>query len=250
MDYQLSFGEFTTLSVWLHALMEALGGTRFVLQFADESTYSSATFSALLNFSSTSIETQFDPPSLHNLESFLLTYESRLEKNKHKTLSDALSVNVASDSSPRPSNQVTSQSRPPSMIPLSFYSPRSNFQYLVSPFTGFGHSGSYRGGNRGRRGQYGGRHRGGRSFSRHTSSFCTYYNCQGHGVTVCYYAPSQLGGELTYVGPPGQLGYSNLTTCLPSQFVPHHFNSLNSTFGPASYPSHFYPQYPLDFYTS
>ncbi|KAE9601530.1 hypothetical protein Lalb_Chr13g0298801 [Lupinus albus] len=47
----------------------------------------------------TSVESQPEPPTLHNLESFLLTFESRLEKHKTKAISDALSVNVATDSS-------------------------------------------------------------------------------------------------------------------------------------------------------
>ncbi|XP_019431638.1 PREDICTED: uncharacterized protein LOC109338780 [Lupinus angustifolius] len=42
----------------------------------------------------TSIESQLDLPSIHNLQSFLLTFESRLEKIKSKVLSDALSTNV------------------------------------------------------------------------------------------------------------------------------------------------------------
>ncbi|KAF1882955.1 hypothetical protein Lal_00003137 [Lupinus albus] len=91
-----------------------------------------------------------------------------------QALSDALSVNFVSDSTSRSSHQVNSQSRPPSMVPSSFYAPRSDFQAPGSNFTGFGNSGGYRGGNRGRRG----RQRGGRQFGRNTSSFCVYCNRQ------------------------------------------------------------------------
>ncbi|KAE9614328.1 hypothetical protein Lalb_Chr05g0226751 [Lupinus albus] len=47
----------------------------------------------------TLIESQQDLPTIHNLESFLLTFEARMEKGKHKALSDALSVNLVSDPS-------------------------------------------------------------------------------------------------------------------------------------------------------
>ncbi|KAF1897507.1 hypothetical protein Lal_00036948 [Lupinus albus] len=61
----------------------------------------------------TSVESQIDLPTIHNLESFLLTFEARMEKGKQKALSDALSVNIASHSSPS-SQPVTSSLRPSS----------------------------------------------------------------------------------------------------------------------------------------
>ncbi|KAE9614446.1 hypothetical protein Lalb_Chr05g0228251 [Lupinus albus] len=106
----------------------------------------------------TSVESQPDPPTLHNLESFLLTFESRFKKNKKKVLSDALSVNVASDS-PASSKQVFSHPWSnfphPSMAPSPFYPSKPE---LHGPLyqTGYGGSGAYRGG----RGRHGGCHLG------------------------------------------------------------------------------------------
>ncbi|XP_019434445.1 PREDICTED: uncharacterized protein LOC109341093 [Lupinus angustifolius] len=82
----------------------------------------------------TSIESQMDLPTIHNLESFLLTFEARLEKGKHKALSDALSHS--------------------SIAPSSFYPSRFEPQHH-SQYIGFGTSGNYRGGYGGNRGRFG-----------------------------------------------------------------------------------------------
>ncbi|XP_019434251.1 PREDICTED: uncharacterized protein LOC109340935 [Lupinus angustifolius] len=77
----------------------------------------------------TFVESQLDLPTVHNLESFLLTFESRLEKNRGKALSDALSVHVVVHPTSSPSSKtVISFSRQvsiPLQTPPSPFSPRS-----------------------------------------------------------------------------------------------------------------------------
>ncbi|XP_019447442.1 PREDICTED: uncharacterized protein LOC109348071 [Lupinus angustifolius] len=190
----------------------------------------------------TSIESQMDLPTVHNLESFLLTFESRLEKNKTKAISDALSVNVASDS-PISSTPVSSHFRS-SMPHQSTYSPKSESQHNTG---GYGNFSNFRGG-RGRRGGYGGRggYRGGRSHRGGASLFCVYCNRHGHDVVTCYYAPPNFGGTLSYATPAGQH-----VPHMTSGYETRHpaFHSFQNTHGQSRYPAHFYPEYPLDFYS-
>ncbi|KAF1877252.1 hypothetical protein Lal_00012023 [Lupinus albus] len=54
------------------------------------------------------VENQVDPPSINDLEQFLLTFESRLLKNRHKSISNALSANAAAAPSPSQSPQSVS----------------------------------------------------------------------------------------------------------------------------------------------
>ncbi|XP_019459907.1 PREDICTED: uncharacterized protein LOC109359665 [Lupinus angustifolius] len=145
----------------------------------------------------TSIESQDNLPTLHSLESFLLTFESRLEKNKSKVLSDALSANVTAIPSPSPGHVSSKQCSNLSPSLVNFPS-KQDFGYNFSSGT-FGGVGGPRGGRNLRRG---GRLRGGRSYQRSPPPYCDFCNRLGHDITTCYYAPYGYGGNSVYAPRP------------------------------------------------
>ncbi|XP_019435399.1 PREDICTED: uncharacterized protein LOC109341880 [Lupinus angustifolius] len=124
---------------------------------------------------------QTHPPSVNELEQFLLTFESRLVKNKHKTVSDAFSANIATtESSPTQSPASVTNTAPLSHPP---YRARFPSMPLFRGSSNQTYGGSRGGGRFGRRG------RGNRSSGRTSVYFCEYCNRHGHDVTWCYFAP-------------------------------------------------------------
>ncbi|XP_019430758.1 PREDICTED: uncharacterized protein LOC109338080 [Lupinus angustifolius] len=109
----------------------------------------------------TSIETKDDPPTLHSLQSFVLTFEARMEKNKSKVLADALSANIVvapSLSSSSSSNLVKSV---PSSSPFHDSGP---FSSVHPNFTVDG-------------------------YYHHSQLYCEFCNHHGHEVSNYYYTP-------------------------------------------------------------
>ncbi|XP_019435087.1 PREDICTED: uncharacterized protein LOC109341601 [Lupinus angustifolius] len=87
----------------------------------------------------TSIESQVHHPSIHDLEQFLLTFESRMLKNKNKSVSDALSANVAAHSPPPQSpNSVTMPLPMPNMQSGGYSTPyKSSSRSFQTAYGGF-----------------------------------------------------------------------------------------------------------------
>ncbi|XP_019432742.1 PREDICTED: uncharacterized protein LOC109339708 [Lupinus angustifolius] len=179
----------------------------------------------------TSIETKDDLPTLHSSESFLLTFEARMEKNKSKVLADALSANVAAAPS------LSSSSGPHSMqsVPSSSqFHDSGHFSPMRPNFA----NGGYRGFRGGRRG---GRFRGGRIYHRHSQLYCEFCNRHGHEVSNCYYAP---------------LGYNSLSHILPGSGAPTRpsglrpQNTLHFSNGPMKHSAHYNSPYADHYYSS
>ncbi|CAL0317073.1 unnamed protein product [Lupinus luteus] len=166
----------------------------------------------------TFVESQLDLPLVHNLESFLLTFESCLEKNKGKALSNALSADIAVNAiSPPSSRTITSHPRhasfPFQAPPNSYVSPR-NEPSSHGFDGGNGGFGSYRGNIRG------GRNTGGRNSGRFSPSMCVYCNRSGYDVHSCYYAPLNFVDSSKYAMPRNRQGhFSNYTGPSSSHYM-------------------------------
>ncbi|XP_019416470.1 PREDICTED: uncharacterized protein LOC109327775 [Lupinus angustifolius] len=93
----------------------------------------------------TAVESQYDLPTVNELQSFLLTFESRLERNRNRSVSDALSVNVAAGS-PLHSWETISSGLT-FMMPMMSSHARSDM--VRAPHHG---PGGFRGGSRGYKG--------------------------------------------------------------------------------------------------
>ncbi|XP_019459912.1 PREDICTED: uncharacterized protein LOC109359670 [Lupinus angustifolius] len=131
----------------------------------------------------TAIESQINPPSINDLEQFLLTFESRLIKNKHKAVSDALSANIAIvppahqsfESGPIPTH--FNPNFPPTTSP-----PKHRFDSNPNSFTNGSRGGRF---NR-RNTRFGRGSRPSNGFG--SSFFCTHCNRPGHDIAWCYFA--------------------------------------------------------------
>ncbi|KAF1872136.1 hypothetical protein Lal_00033790 [Lupinus albus] len=129
------------------------------------------------------------PQFLIDLEQFLLTFESRLHKNKHKSVSDALSANVAAHSSPKSPLSVSMQP-PPIHNHHNQFPNYSVSQPPPSQASGGFQSGFYsnsRSGHGGRGGRCGGR---GRNSTRQGNYFYAPHN--NHNGTL---NPAQFYGN-------------------------------------------------------
>ncbi|XP_019430268.1 PREDICTED: uncharacterized protein LOC109337698, partial [Lupinus angustifolius] len=152
----------------------------------------------------TSVESQVNSPSIHELEQFLLTFESRLAKNKNQSVSDALSANMVAQSPPQSPLSV-------SMPSPTVHSHSPHYSGILPRPPGNFQSGFYtqtRGGRSGKRGGRG--FRSGRNFTRPGSFFCDYCRKPGHDISWCYYAPyDSHHGTLTPSHFYGQYQHQN-----------------------------------------
>ncbi|XP_019414992.1 PREDICTED: uncharacterized protein LOC109326700 [Lupinus angustifolius] len=175
----------------------------------------------------TTVESQEDTPSINALQSYLLTFEARLERNRSRSVSDALSVNIVAASPPSPVS-INSQMHTYSI--RSPISPSRERNDELNPPNFHGNS-RYRSnfrGNRGRRGGYGSRSN---SRPRGNTVYCEYCNKYGHEVSYCYYAPSAYGSY--YYGTPTPRHQSNFTPRAPRGF--HHYLELYFSHSRGSY---------------
>ncbi|XP_019420673.1 PREDICTED: uncharacterized protein LOC109330855 [Lupinus angustifolius] len=162
----------------------------------------------------TAIESQNELPTINALQSFLLTFEARLDRKKNRSISYALSVNIVAASPFNSSGALFFAFTPRADGFRTF--PRGSGS--ITNFRG-GTRGRYRGGSNGFRGSRGSCGR----FSTKSGYFCIFCYRFGHDVSLCYYAPSNFGAPYSLVHEPYFPGgyHTPLNTFMPYQHYNH-----------------------------